>query len=366
MYKNDSERETERAAEKAAERALAKSLNPKNSSDITITVLEGHKNTKKMGKEPVVSSAKSTRSCGRKIRSRQYDYQSPDDGEYKVSDSSEADELGIPKDSLNSSIEDLGSVEAVEKSVEGSAEVQSQEVTTPEDFTSFESTREPNDKTSESSEKDLDLSFGQLFDHNFSSLLMSGDSGEKGSSTRKTESYTPSFTKPKDLGSQMVMHGAADTEVLRMYDNKKNSGWLDKQKDLVGRRQLWDDNKSRVSRRSSWDDFSAEFSSEKPKIFKRMAGDYESVENTNQVAVPMASLSLDPKAPALLYKLLQKQLKYSSEDYSQKSTVPMKLYVTVPVPYLRANKPQDDQETTLITPRPYHANISQRKINEEV
>ncbi|XP_058791249.1 uncharacterized protein LOC131664289 isoform X2 [Phymastichus coffea] len=369
----------ERAAEKAAERAVEKALNSGNSSTITVTVKEAYENTKKTAEEAAAPGSESTRPHNPQMYDRQYAYTPPVDGDYKVSDSAEAEELGVSKESLNSSVEDLGSAEVTEGSADKEPE-EEVDVDLPLELASFESVKENADETTDSSGKDFDVSLGIDFGLDFGSLDMSGDFGSKSSASSKTETYSTSVSK--DNGSNPVdVSEDEDAEVFGMYASDfEGSGWSSKkQKGWVRHRPLWDDTKSRVSRGSLWDDIMKTDKADekkrdkkssdkpKPKLFKRNAGDFEAAESgTNQVAVPLASLSLDPKAPALLYQLLQKELKYSSSNYSIKSPIPMRLYVTVPVPYLRANNHDNDKEVTHITPRPYRTTIAPKEINDEI
>lgn len=343
----------ERAAEKAAERAVEKALTSGNSSTGTVTVKESYSNAQKTADEAAAPGSESTRSYDAKMYDRQYAYSPP--GDYKVDDSAEAEELGISKESLNSSVENL-------EESEGGESVGSAESLGPAD-TSFESA-EGGSVESEKPEvsaipiSNFDtpstLDFGADFDPGFKG----GDFGLK----RSTETFSSSYSKPKDdfPPAKVDVDDHEDAEIFKMYADFGGTGWSStKQKGWVRHRPLWDDSK-RVNR-----DFIDDFGdvsavetraagkklppteNQKVKLHKRMVD--QQIDRSDQLAVPLATLSLDSRTPEALYQLLQREVKIpmTKNKYNNRVPVPMKVYVTIPVPYLPSYSAPKEYESKI-------------------
>ena len=241
----------ERAAEKAAERAVEKALNSGNSSTITVTVKEAYSNSKKTAEEAAAPGSESTRPYDSKIYDRQYGYTPP--GSYKVDDSSEAKELGIPKEALNSSVENLESAEAT-SAEETDRSVESTDG--PEADASFESAKDVSDKSVPvitavpGSINNFDSSTALGFGADFSGLDASADSSFKGDFGLKsdTKTFSTSYSNTKDdfPGTKVDVDDEEDAEIFKMYASDfGDGGWSSTKKEgWVRHRQLWDDNKN--------------------------------------------------------------------------------------------------------------------------
>ncbi|XP_016842455.3 uncharacterized protein LOC107981340 [Nasonia vitripennis] len=379
----------ERAAEKAAERAVEKALNSGNSSTVTVTVKESYSNAMKTAEEQAAPGSESTRPYDPKIYDRQYGYSPP--GQYQVNDSAEAEELGISKESLNSSVENAGAATPVPTSAESvEADRSVESVSTPTigfDAATKDGPDEPATSSISSVGFDVSTSAGLGFsaadfstldsalDDVSTSIVADSEPGFKGDFGLKssTKTFSSSYSKSKDddfSGTKVVdVDDDEDAEIFKMYASDfGDGGWTSaKQKGWVRHRPLWDDNKKLdTNNKDFWsEDFSdisagetqnkdsqkvqppstptsptaqtpAEESPTTQKtsqVVKRMVKHYTD-RNQEQVAVPLATLSLDPKTPAALYQLLQREVKFPINGYDRRLPMPMKVYVTIPVPYL--------------------------------
>lgn len=389
----------ERAAEKAAERAVEKALNSGNSSTVTVTVKESYSNAMKTAEEQAAPGSESTRPYDPKIYDRQYGYSPP--GQYRVNESAEAEELGISKESLNSSVENGGAATPVPTSAESvEADRSVEAVSTPSlGFDVAVSTKSipeipeipEKPATSSISSVGFDVStnaglgfsaadFSTLdsaLDDVSTSIVTGVEPGFKGDFGLKssTKTFSSSYSKNKDddfSGTKVVdVDDEEDAEIFKMYASDfGDGGWTSaKQKGWVRHRPLWDDSKKLGSKNQDFwsEDFSdisagETQSKDSPKVqppliptslkaqpqpaplvssttqktsqvVKRMVEHYTD-RNQDQVAVPLATLSLDPKTPAALYQLLQREVKFPVNGYDRRLPMPMKVYVTIPVPYL--------------------------------
>uniref|UniRef100_A0ABD2W6G6 Uncharacterized protein n=1 Tax=Trichogramma kaykai TaxID=54128 RepID=A0ABD2W6G6_9HYME len=388
----------ERAVEKAAERAVEKALSNGNSSTITVTTKEAYSNAKAVAEEQAAPGAESTLPDDppQVAYDRQYGYE----GGYKVDTSAEAEQLGISKESVNSSVENNEEAaasgeasEAADGSAEaaaGSAEHDSYEVSDVDD----DEAEGGGDKAEGDAGKDFDIGFDTDFDIDISGISsLKGDFGLK-----NTKTISNSYSKPKDgfPPGHLDINPEEGATILEMYASDfGGSGWSSaKQDGWVRHRPLWDDNSQQQQNvgRRYFENFGeknpqeakaqGKKKSQKPEeerqqpqpsehhhrriklIHKRM------VDNLDMYGVPLTAHSIDSSAQAGLYQFLQKEIKLPvhKKQFGAKTPAPMKVYLTIPVPYVPSRGFQKrDEKDTINLQLPYNAvPESPKSFNDEL
>lgn len=394
----------ERAAEKAAERAVEKALNSGNSSTITVTIKEAYENAKYTAEEAAAPGSEST-----KPEDRQYEAAPAGKGQYEVYDSAEAAELGISKEQVNSSVEELqagGGVSSVEAEVEApisgevddggegdSGEGGEVDADDPGDIdadgtedvaevASFESNRENADgEKGEEAAGGADASVGLDLSGDFGGLDLSdgdqsGGAAKGDGSFGKRNTFTDSSTSPNqdyDGVGKAEVDDEEDAEIMKMYASDfGDAGWSSaKQQGWIRHRPLWDDTKNRVTRQPFWDDSAAatdvsgkgkkeedpdlrsteEKDTSRTRMSKRMLEELEN-ERTSTVKSP----------PGKLYELLQRDAAAPPVINATKIAAPPPVKVVYATPYYPPPSRGFEKKTLEFM----QSTISPKELNDEV
>ena len=375
----------ERAVEKAAERAVERALNNGNSSTITVTTKESYQNAQRVAEEQAASGSESTRPYNPQIYNRQYDYQGG--GDYKV-DPDEAEELGISKEQVNSSVE--GNQERPQTNQASGEQVSGEEVASAEEDggVSYEENEgaEEAGEGGEEGEKDFQLGFST----DFGDLDISGISTLKGDfGMKNTKTFTNSYSKPKDefAGGNLDIDPEEGATIFHMYASDfGGTGWSSaKQDGWVRHRPLWDDNNQNVGRRH-FDPFGTKqpTDEQKGKAHKnegeqrseqtrhhprRIRLHKRNVDNLDKYGIPLTAHSIDSATPTGNYEFLQKEIKLpvSSIVYGSVTPAPMKAYLTIPVPYVAGRAFRNNTELEAPSGfEPHKLSLPPKQLNDEV